>query len=502
VAMVSASAGLISGFIQNIGAVVIFLPSILKISRRINISASNLIMPIGFAAILGGTLTMIGSGPLIMVNDLLKTVSLEPYGIFAVTPVGICLLLSGILFFALVGKFILPKRPPAKTDYPLQKILVDTWDLPESIHHYHIPHDSPLVGMTLEDSGIWAKYHLHILAINKDRTLEYAPWRNTRFTYGQTIVLLGEKENIDSFAADYLLAPKRKPGKLRSLNDPESAGFSEIVIPPRSGIIGKSIRDFGLRKNYGIEPIALFRSGTITEGDFSDVLINAGDTLIVHGSWQNIARLKTNSDFVLIAPITAEARTPSKTLPAIACFSLAIILTFSGLPISIAFLTGAVSMVLTRVLDIDEAYQAIDWKVVFFLAGLIPLSIAMEKTGAAFLLATSVMEIVHGSHLILVLLAVALLATIFSLFMSNVAATVILAPLVINMAQIGGYDPAAMVLLLAVSCANSFILPTHQVNIMLKSQGGYSNLDYLKAGGGMTVLFLLIIVSAFYLLYF
>ncbi|MDD2252624.1 MAG: anion permease, partial [Dehalococcoidales bacterium] len=123
-------------------------------------------------------------------------------------------------------------------------------------------------------------------------------------------------------------------------------------------------------------------------------------------------------------------------------------------------------------------------------------------TGAAFFLATSVMEVVHGSHLILVLLAVALLATVFSLFMSNVAATVILAPLVINMAQIGGYDPAAMVLLVAVCCANSFILPTHQVNIMLKSQGGYSNLDYLKAGGGMTVLFLLLVVGVFYLLYF
>jgi di/tricarboxylate transporter len=445
---------------------------------------------------------MIGSGPLIMVNDLLKTFSLEPFGMFAVTPVGICLLLSGILFFMLAGKFILPKRPPVKTDYPMQKILVDTWDLPESIYHYSIPQGSPLVGMTLGDSNIWAKYHLHILALNKGSTLEYAPWRNTVFTSGQTIALLGEKQNVNSFAADYLLTAKRKPGKLRPLNDPDSAGFAEIVIPPRSGIIGKSIRNFSLRKNYGIEPIALFHSGTITEGDFSDILINAGDTLIIHGSWQNIAHLKNNNDFVLITPITAEARTPSKTLPAVVCFALAIILTFTGLPISIAFLTGAVAMVLTRVLDIDEAYQAIDWKVVFFLAGLIPLSIAMEKTGAAFFLATSVMEVVHGSHLILVLLAVALLATVFSLFMSNVAATVILAPLVINMAQIGGYDPAAMVLLVAVCCANSFILPTHQVNIMLKSQGGYSNLDYLKAGGGMTVLFLLLVVGVFYLLYF
>jgi len=159
-------------------------------------------------------------------------------------------------------------------------------------------------------------------------------------------------------------------------------------------------------------------------------------------------------------------------------------------------------MVVTRVIEIEEAYQAVDWKVVFFLAGLIPLSIAMEKTGSALYLASAVMDVIQNSHLVLTVLTVAIIATIFSLFMSNVAATVVLAPLVINMAQIGGYDPRGMVLLVAVSAANSFLLPTHQVNVMLKTRGGYSNLDYLKAGGGMTIIFLTIVVGVFYLIYF
>jgi di/tricarboxylate transporter len=139
VALVSSAVGLLSGFIQNIGAVVIFLPSIMSLSKRIKVSASRLIMPIGFAAILGGTLTMVGSGPLIMVNDLLKTAALEPYGIFAVTPIGLCLLVGGILFFLLAGKYVLPRRPLANDEDWLQKILVDTWKLPESIYHYRIP---------------------------------------------------------------------------------------------------------------------------------------------------------------------------------------------------------------------------------------------------------------------------------------------------------------------------------------------------------------------------
>jgi di/tricarboxylate transporter len=502
VALVSSAVGLLSGFIQNIGAVVIFLPSIMSLSKRIKVSASRLIMPIGFAAILGGTLTMVGSGPLIMVNDLLKTAALEPYGIFAVTPIGLCLLVGGILFFLLAGKYVLPRRPLANDEDWLQKILVDTWKLPESIYHYRIPENSPLAGMTLEDSGIWTKYHIHVLAISRKSSLEYAPWRNSIFTSGHTIALLGNEENVSRFAADYLLLSKDKPGRLKSINDPESAGFAEIIIPPRSAVAGKSLRAFGFRRHYGIEPVVLLHSGSKIEGDFSDVTINPGDTLIVHGTWQNISQLKKSNELAVITPVPADSKNPTKTLPAIACFVLAIGLTFAGFPLSISLLTGAIAMVVTRVIEIEEAYQAVDWKVVFFLAGLIPLSIAMEKTGSALYLASAVMDVIQGSHLVLTVLTVAIIATIFSLFMSNVAATVVLAPLVINMAQIGGYDPRGMVLLVAVSAANSFLLPTHQVNVMLKTRGGYSNLDYLKAGGGMTIIFLTIVVGVFYLIYF
>ena len=182
-------------------------------------------------------------------------------------------------------------------------------------------------------------------------------------------------------------------------------------------------------------------------------------------------------------------------------FLLAIVLALSGFSISTAFLTGAIAMVLTGVLRMDEAYRAVDWKVVFFLAGLLPLGIAMQKTGTAEFLAEAVMQVVEGQHLLLFLLAVAGITTLFSLFMSNVGATVILAPLVIGMAEIYGIDPRPVVLLVAVSAANSFLLPTHQVNALYKSPGGYKNSDYLKAGGGLTVLFLAVAVAMFYLFY-
>ena len=158
-------------------------------------------------------------------------------------------------------------------------------------------------------------------------------------------------------------------------------------------------------------------------------------------------------------------------------------------------------MVLTRVLDIQEAYQSIEWKVVFLLAGLIPLGVAMQKTGTAAFLAEQMMSLVQGKHPVFLVLTVAVLSTLFSLFMSNVGAIVVLAPLVMSMAQIGGFDPRPLALMAAVCAANSFVLPTHQVNALLMSAGGYRNADYVKAGGGMTLLFIFIVVAVFYLFY-
>ena len=158
-------------------------------------------------------------------------------------------------------------------------------------------------------------------------------------------------------------------------------------------------------------------------------------------------------------------------------------------------------MVLMRVLSIQDAYEAIDWKVVFLLAGLIPLGLAMQKTGTAVFLAERVMGLIQGSHPVFILLSVAVLATAFSLLISNVGAIVVLAPLVMSMAVIGNLDPRALALMAAVCAANSFILPTHQVNAMVMSVGGYRNVDYFQAGIGLTVIFILLVVTVFYFFY-
>jgi di/tricarboxylate transporter len=159
------------------------------------------------------------------------------------------------------------------------------------------------------------------------------------------------------------------------------------------------------------------------------------------------------------------------------------------------------AMILSKVISIQQAYSAIDWKVVFLLAGLIPLGVAMQKTGAAFFLAENMMQLIEGQSTLVLVIAITILATVFSLFMSNIGAVVVLAPLVIGMADIAGLDPRPLVLLAAVSISNSFILPTHQVNALMMSSGGYKNWDYIKAGSGMTILFIILTVTVFYTFY-
>ena len=502
IGIMSLSVGMLSGLVQNIGAAALFLPGILNISRREKIPASALIMPIGFAAIMGGTLSMVGSGPLILINDLLRSADLTPYGLFSVTPVGILLLLSGIGFFFLFGKFVLPHSESSDESVSEQDKLIEALHLPHHIRHYAIPPDSALAGKTIEQSGVWGKYNLNIIGISQDREAEYAPWRESKFEAGQEMALLGNDENVKEFAAAYHLIHQEQAYRFSRLNDPGRAGFAEVMIPPRSEMIGRTIRQFSLRKRYAVEPIMLFSKGEEIRGDFSDRQILPGDTMVVYGLWENISDLKMNSGFVVATPFTIDKKqSPSKSWRAALCFLSAIGLAMTGAPISLAFFTGAIAMVLTRALTIQEAYQAIEWKVVFLLAGLIPLGVAMQKTGTAAFLAEKVMSLVQGRHPALILLTVAVLSTLFSLFMSNVGAIVVLAPLVMSMAQIGGLDPRPLALMAAVCAANSFILPTHQVNAFLMSSGGYRNADYFKAGGGMTLLFFVVVVPVFYFFY-
>ncbi|WP_363320579.1 SLC13 family permease [Cyclonatronum sp.] len=498
----SLSVGTISGVIQNIGAAALFLPSAIDIARRLRISASELIMPLGFMAIIGGSLTMVGSGHLILTNDLLKAADLEEYGLFAVTGVGVALMVSAIIFFTLFGKYFLPQGTGGKLDLTEQEKVMEAFNLKKDILAFSIPQGSPLAGKTVEESGAWSDHSVNILAVRSGKDTSYAPWREAKLEAGSIVALYGDADRVAAFAQNWKLEAGNAESSFPGLDDPDDFGFVEIIVPPRSELVGQSIRQFGMRKRFGVEPVMLFSEGKRVESDFSDREIKSGDTFIIFGSWRNIKKIESSDPFVLATVVEAEIKNSSKTWHAAGSFLLAIVLAMSGFSIAISFFTGALVMVLLKVMSIQEAYRSVEWKVVFLLVGLIPLGIAMQNSGTAQFLAESVMGLIGNSSTLVLLFTVAILATGFSLVMSNVGAVVVLAPLVVGIGLIAGVDPRPLVLLAAINAGNSFVLPTHQVNALMMSAGGYKTSDYFRAGGGMTIVFLLVSVLFFYYFFF
>jgi len=498
-AIVSSAAGLSAAFMQNIGAAALFLPGVMRISKRARLPISRLLMPLGFAAILGGTLTMVGSGPLIILNDLLKQKDLAPFRLFSVTPLGLALLASGILFFILLGRRVLPDRGEVRVS--AQQEIIDSWQLARTHFFCRIPAGSALEGKSREDARLWSRYGLHLLALEDRQEMVIAPWRQSRFEAGQLLTLMGGQESFDAFVRDFGLDPVEGGGRFDEMQEAGLTGFAELVIPPRSPLAGKSLRDIALRKTWAVEPVTLLSGAGAVHEDFSDQPLRAGDTLVVYGSWDNIEAMSDRKHFFTLTSVENKTRSGARPRTALACFLGGIGLALLGFPLAVSLLSGALAMVLLRVLTMEEAYRAIDWRTVFLLAGLIPLGIAMDQSGAAALVADGIFRILEGAPAVVILAATALLATAFSLFMSNVAATVVLVPLIVIVAARTGIDPRPLALLVAVCASNSFVLPTHQVNALLMSPGGYRNRDYLKAGGIMTLIFLIVAVVVTRLFY-
>lgn len=500
-ALVCSTVAALSAFMQNVGAAALFLPILVRMSKSGRFSLSRLLMPMGFAVILGGTLTMVGSGPLIILNDLLKQSKLEKFGLFSVTPVGLVLTIAGIGYFLVFRRAVLPEREgPDRT--AAQQKLIETWHLPQGVHYAAIPPGSRIAGLTREETGLGTAYALNLLAILESRSVLHAPWRYSRFAAGQTLVLLGRREDAERFARDFGLDAAGDREEVQDLLSKLGSVFAEIIIPSRSQYAGRTLRAMAMRKNFAVEPIALLSGDREPMQDFSDRVFKAGDTFIVFGPWENIQAMDDQRDFVVLTSIEEPSAGIPRPLKALLCFAGAIVLILAGFSISLALFSGALAMVLLRVMSIDDAYRAVDWRTVFLLAGLIPLGIAMDKTGAAAYLAGQLMQVLQGHHPLFLLAAVAVLTTVFSLFMSNVAAAVLLVPLVINMAKLASLDPRMLALLVAVCASNSFLLPTHQVNALLIGPGGYRNSDFLRAGGIMTALFLGLTVGTVYLFYF
>lgn len=507
---ISGTVGFISSFMQNVGAAALFLPVVSRISARTGLPMSRLLMPMGFCAILGGTITMVGSSPLILLNDLIlasnkglpKEQQMETWSLFAVTPVGIALLATGIVYFVVAGRFVLPGKvhQGAASGADALDYFKRLYGLDYALREVSVPRDSPLVGTLINE--IEQPYRIRVIAVARGvDDLRVGPGgvsRDVAVEADAVLGVLGAPNKLEEFAAKYGLELRRDLAVLADTLAPTKAGIAEVAIRPGSTLIGKSARDVWMRKAYGLALVALHRGGkTLREGEgVRDMPFAAGDTLVVHTTWDALARLEADRNFVVVTTdYPREELRPQKVKAALSIFAVTLFLIlFTDLRLSTALMTGAIGMVLTGVLRIEEAYTAVSWKSVFLLASLIPLGTAVETSGTAEWIAHQTLAMLGDTPVWVIQLAIVVLATAFTLVMSNVGATVLLVPLAVNIAIGAGADPRVFALTVALATSNSFFLPTHQVNALIMGPAGYRVTDFMRAGGIMTVLFITVLM--------
>lgn len=512
VPLISGTVGGVSSLMQNVGATALFMPVVSRISARTEIPLSQLLMPMGFCAILGGTITMVGSSPLILLNDLVaaSNSSLPPgaetlghFELFDVAPVGLSLLAAGILYFLVIGKFILPNNVAETTGVPARTktYFADTYGIEGDIYELLVTVDSPLVGMRVGDAeqieGI-----PRLLAIRNVDAPRMAPPADEMIWVGTILGVMGTRDQVGRFALDYHCRLQPRVKTFGGLFNPTRAGISEVVVPPGSKMIGQSIGEARLRKRYGISVLAINRRGVIINEHVREQVLEAGDCLVSHSTWRDLQEVQNDRKFIVATDIPKEEQRPQKVAHALVFFAVSIgMILFTDFSLSISLLTGALGMILTNVLSVDEAYNSVSWKTVFLVASLIPIGLAMELSGTAAWIAQQALVLLGGMPDIAIQVVIAVLATVFSLVMSNVGATTILVPIAISIAITTGANPTMYALIVALSTSNAFILPTHQVNALIIGPGGYKVSDFVRVGSGMSVIFLIVMLTVVNLVY-
>lgn len=498
--LVSGAVAVISSFMQNVGAAALFLPVIRRMGRNAGVPISKLLMPIGFSAILGGTITLVGSSPLIMLNDLILPYGFESFGLFSVTPIGIALVVAGLLYFLLIGKHVLPGAAtttdggddddvmcnyarvgelweltvPARPDYGCA--IYDLEDIDDLCEGYEIQ----AVAMRLADKKE--------VLLPPDRVMGLSP--------GAKIAVYGHLDSVTRLADEHGFTFSKEITAFEDYLSDDHSGVVEAFIAPQSDFVGKAMIENRFRHNHLLAPLAVTRSNETLYSGFQDIELQAGDSILMHGSWERFQAKGAHKNLVFAKAVDHEILRPDLAWRALGAFGIAMgLVLFSNLALSVSLMVGALGMILGRVITIDEAYRGVDWRTVFLLAGLIPLGGAMQSTGAASWIANILLNLLGEPSPLVFTFFVGVISTIFTLVVSNVGAVVLLVPLVVDMAGQFGADPRLAALVVAVAASNSFILPTHQVNALYMGPGQYKTMDYIKAGLPMTLIFLVVLTA-------
>ncbi len=490
----------VAGFstvIQNAGAVTLAVPIVSRVAAKLGLENRQLLMPVGRMILLGGCCTLIGNSALLLLNDILPA-GIEHFGLLAPLPVGLALVASGLLYN--LFQFNLSLRQSTSTSPRRDIKLRAMYQLEEAIRCYHwLEPDFEIDSVAaLED-----RFKLRVVASYYD-DLQLSPTRNATLPSRGYIALMGSGPQLTSFETATGLAATTACTPLQQALSTDYSGLVEMVLTPGSSLVGLPIRDLRLRHHFGLTPLAIYRADGLIEGDIRLEILQAGDTVLAHVSWQELEHIQDTDDFVLLAPDKPES--PVEPGLSFRTWTILAVLAVYGLwaQPGAAFLmfAAAAALIAARVLEPEQAYRAVSWRTIFMLACLMPFSQAMTNSGASTWLAEGVMSLLNPQASGLVVLIVfALLAAALGQLISNVAAVVIPVPVAIQVCALGNYEAQGLILLIGISVSNAFLFPTNQVTAFIASAGNFHSRKFLRAGAPSSLIFCAVSVAVIAVMY-
>jgi di/tricarboxylate transporter len=482
----------LSAFINNTPVVVVMIPIILGLTRNRGIAPSRLFMPVSFASQMGGTLTLIGTSTNLLVAGLVLDLGLERIGLFTITPPALVLTAIGCAYLITVGRWITPSRA-TPTD------LIDTYELRDYLSGLIVEENSPLVGQTLRDARFGEEYGLQVIGIERAGERIPTPRGSTQVESHDLLIVRGSVPQIARIAqTDHLRIAGTRP----EITVPEAAEspagnepreLAELIVTPRSPLVGRTIREVHFRGRYGVPVLAIQRHGETLHDQAADVRLEPGDLLLVEGTSTELRRIHAGRDLAVLGALSPPRRRMRKMRYAIAILVGVIFMSaFEITTILVAAITGVALMFILGCLTPDEAYEDVDWMVIVLLGSIIPLGIAMQNTGTAEYLAAGLLRFTHPLGLFGVLAAFYLLTSLLTELISNNAAAVVMTPVAIATAVGLDASPLPFVIAVMIAASNSFMTPIgYQTNTFIYGPGGYRFSDFIRIGGPLNLLLLI-----------
>src|SRR5688572_28694540 len=497
IAVVMPSVALLSAFTHHVTITALMLPPLLKLSRENNIPASKLLMPLSFAASLGTTITIIGAPAFLISDGLLKQAGQGGLGIFSIAPIGLVLSLVGTVFFLLLGRFLLPAHhgdDGSLDHFRLEGYYTELVLLP----------DSSLVGKTIREIEEEQKTDFKVAAWYRNNHPRGKPYGNKKTQAGDVLVIRTNPDKLATIEQEpgiALQALQKYEGTFllsqENGNNKEelSSRLVQSVVAPRSEFIGKTIGQVDFLQNYGVLIVGIWRRKGGVRTELSRVKLREGDVLVMVGNKISFQRISEDRSFLMLVPFQGEPKPLHKARRAGLIMILSILVASLNLiPVEIALMAGAAAMVLSKCISVQQAYESIDTRIFVFIAGAIPLGLAMQETGTAMLMATWLQGLVSTWDIRWILLALFLVTGIITQIMSDAATTALFAPVAIALAQSLDISPEPLVVTVAMAAVTSFFTPLgHHGNLLIYGPGRYQFSDFLRVGIPLTIVVAVIV---------